>query len=482
MGARRRWLGICVLILLLTAACGRDSTTDTTSSSSSDPGSGTGSSSASSDIESAAAAGLDRGEFGDLGELCSEGDPAPVTDETPGLTETEVHVATFADPGFQGRPGLNQEFFDTAEAVTKWCNEHGGINGRTIVLDKRDAKLTEYQQRMIESCDEDFIMVGGGGVFDDAGQPTRLECGLPDISGFMVTGVAAGSQLHVEPVPNPINSINVGELRYFKTEFPDAVDHLGIMTGDLQTVQVVAQRLKEAAEGLGYTVVHEVTYSVGGEDNWKPFVQALKDKGVRGVLWVGEPENLAEVTQAMRDIDYEVDFIRTDANHYDNKLIEIGGDALGNVFTKTTAFPFERAGDNLATTQYLQLIDEYTDGGKVALLGAQGLSSWLLFLQAANACDEAGTFTRDCVYDEARVDSWSGGGLHAEQKPGQQVASECLLLLQAGADGFTEVDLGGEDDPFSCSPDNVVTLKGDYGKGAECPSGEDDPKPSTCAG
>ena len=73
--------------------------------------------------------------------------------------------------------------FDTAEAFTKWCNEHGGINGRKIVLKERDAKLTEFQQRVIEACDEgDFMSVGGGAVFDDTGQTDRLACGLPDRS------------------------------------------------------------------------------------------------------------------------------------------------------------------------------------------------------------------------------------------------------------------------------------------------------------
>ncbi len=82
--------------------------------------------------------------------------------------------------------------FDTAEAFTNWCNEHGGINGRTIDLKLRDAKLTEFQQRVIEACDEgDFISVGGGAVFDDTGQPDRLACGLPIIFGYAVTAQAS---------------------------------------------------------------------------------------------------------------------------------------------------------------------------------------------------------------------------------------------------------------------------------------------------
>ena len=64
------------------------------------------------------------------------------------MTADSIQVSTFSDPGFQGRLGLNQEMFDTAEAFSKWCNDHGGINGRKIVLKERDAKLTEFQQRV----------------------------------------------------------------------------------------------------------------------------------------------------------------------------------------------------------------------------------------------------------------------------------------------------------------------------------------------
>ena len=127
--------------------------------------------------------GLDEGAFGDLGVLCQEAPEgetlAAGTD--PGVTADSIQVSTFSDPGFPGRLGLNQEMFDTAEAFTNWCNEHGGINGRQIVLKLRDAKLTEFQQRVIEACDEgDFMSVGGGAVFDDTGQTDRLACGAPD--------------------------------------------------------------------------------------------------------------------------------------------------------------------------------------------------------------------------------------------------------------------------------------------------------------
>jgi len=64
---------------------------------------------------------------------------------------------------------LEQEFFDTADAFSKWCNAAGGINGRKIVVDKWDAKLFNVGQAFTNACQKDFMLVGNGNAFDDAG-------------------------------------------------------------------------------------------------------------------------------------------------------------------------------------------------------------------------------------------------------------------------------------------------------------------------
>ena len=46
-----------------------------------------------------------------------------------------------ADPGSTVVPGLEQQFFDVADAFATWCNATSGINGQTVVVDKLDAKL-----------------------------------------------------------------------------------------------------------------------------------------------------------------------------------------------------------------------------------------------------------------------------------------------------------------------------------------------------
>jgi ABC-type branched-subunit amino acid transport system substrate-binding protein len=476
---RWRVLAIASVLVLLAAACGRSS-----ENTEADNGGSTATTAASGGGDEQ---GLDKGAFGDLGVLCQKA-PAGTTLKAgvdPGVTADSIQVSTFSDPGFQGRLGLNQEMFDTATAFSKWCNDHGGINGRKIVLKLRDAKLTEFQQRVIEACDEgDFMSVGGGAVFDDTGQADRLACGLPIIYGYAVTAVAADADLSIQPIPNPGNQQPIGALKYLEKAFPGTTDHVGIFTGQLETTQVVAARNKEAMQQLGWKIVYEGSYSPAGEQTWRPFLEPMRNQGVKGLYWVGEPTNLSKLLSEATSLGIKFDWVIADANHYDAQLTSIGSAADGT-FVRTAFYPFldkEQAKKNLATQQYLDLINQYAPGGKIANLGAQGLSSWLLFAKAANEC--GADLTRDCVWAKAlAITEWTGGGMHAPQDLKTRGASNCYALLEVKGGKFVLDDgIKPTDGIYNCDKGNVAILKGNYGTGAKCPNPAyaTDPKPSNC--
>ena len=445
---RSRWLVCATALIVLASACGRDSKE-------AEPSGGTTTS-----VETGAAAGS----FGDLEAVCGPGDAKGAT--ATGVTDTEISTAVFADPGFTGRPGLNQELFDAAKVFASWCNEAGGINGRKIVVHERDAKLTEYKQRVIESCREDFFMVGGGAVFDDTGQQDRLRCLLPTIAGFVVTPQARAADLTVQPVPNPLTDLLIASQRHVAAQFPDSVEKVGYLTGAIATTKIVNDQKLEAAPTTGFKTVYNAEYNPIGEASWTPFAQAIKSAGVRGLQYTGEPENLAKLLIALSEIGYELDWVTADANHVDSKLIDTGGSAVKNVFIAGAVIPYTLAKDNAATQQYLDLFEKHLpDGKSKAYLGFQGFSAWLLFAQAAKKCGAA--LTRRCVFDNAsQVTQWTGGGLHAPTDPSTTAGTGCALVTEATPDGFV-VPKGfkATEGIFNCSPENTFKLQGDYGKG-----------------
>jgi ABC-type branched-subunit amino acid transport system substrate-binding protein len=481
----RHWIAGCLAVALLATGCGRDEdTTDASDANGATTSSGLDSSGG------AGAEGLDAGAFGDLGVLCqpAQDGQQPAASGDPGLSSDSIQVSTFSDPGFSGRLGLNQELFDVAEAFTAWCNAHGGINGHEVVLKERDAKLFEFQQRVIEACDEgDFFSVGGGAAFDDTGQADRLGCALPVIAGYAVTAVASGADLSIQPVPNPSNELSVGSHRFLAEQFPDSTQHVGIFAGQVEATLSTAARHKEAiVDGLGWKVVYEGTYNPLGETSWRPFLEAMRGAGVRGLIFVGEPQTFATLMTEANSLGVDFDWVEGDANLYDPGFTDNAGTAGDGAYVRTAFHPFltdEDGEANAAVAQYRELMERYDPGGKIAYLGLQGLSAWLLFAKAANEC--GADLSRDCVWEKAsQVTEWTGGGLHApsDLTDGGH-ASPCWSLVVVEDGAFRVADIEPTDDVFVCDEESVLILEGDYGTGARCPNPAyaSDPKPSNCA-
>jgi ABC-type branched-subunit amino acid transport system substrate-binding protein len=427
--------------------------------------------------------------FGNLSHICG---PAPAgatlkaTDT--GVTATDIQVSAFSDVGFSGRPGLNQELFDSSTAFTKWCNDAGGINGRKINLKLRDAALTAFQQRVIEACNEhDFMMVGGGAAFDDTGQKERLACGLPNVAAYVVSPQAVSADLTYVPVINPgPHTLLIGDLRYLGDKFPDATKKIGLLTAGISSTQILAKKLQEALGQLGWKIVYNAQYNPAGEATWRPLAEGLRSAGAKGVIWVGEPVFFGKFIEAANAAGYEPDFFRTDGNGYDQSLIKNGGPQLQNAYVPSVFYPFldpSEAAKNPATKQYRDLIEKYLGSkGHITGLGVQSVSAWLLFATAARDC--GADLTRDCVWANiGKQTKWTGGGLHAAQNVAGHAPGNCEVTLEATTKGFNTVDSGANHGVYTCDAKNVATLKGDYGQGATCPNPAfaDDPNPSNCA-
>jgi len=362
----------------------------------------------------------------------------------------------------------------------------GGIGGRKIAIKERDAKLTEHQARMIEACDEgDFMLVGGGGVFDDQGQVERLACELPLIPAFVTNPPAVESDLLIAPMPNSLDTLAIGEYRWLGERFPEATKKIGMLTAGVSVTLSSARRTREAIESLGWKVVYSETYNAAGEASWRGFAEGLKSAGVRGVIWVADPGNLAALLKSMDEVEFHPDFVRSGGNTYDEVLLGEAGAAADNVYIATTHYPYldpALAAQNPATQQLLDIVDEFDPGGKVAGLGVTGFSAWLLFAKAATEC--GADLTRDCLWEHAQsIDEWTGGGLHARQDVAGGVASECFLEIVAKKGEFEIVDIDPNEGVFSCDPRNSFEMHGDYGTGVKCvnPAYVSDPKPSSCA-
>jgi hypothetical protein len=442
---------LLAFLLVATAACSRDDDPTTTETDETTTTEGNGGSDD--------ATALGNGGFGELEAVCQDGDASGATAN--GVTDTEIRVGTVTDKGFAGAQGLNKEMYDTAVAFAEWCNEHGGILGREIVVDDLDAALTEYEARLTEACVDDFALVGGGAVFDEDPNGVRVGCDLPNIAGYVVSAPARTADLQIQPLPNPIDRISIGRYLAAKRDFPDGIGSYGIMASNLPAVLLVRDQLVETAESLGFSVEYDILYAPQGETGWANFVADMQAKDIKILEYVGQPADLVELNKAMDTAGWEPDVLLLSGNFYDDKYAEEAASVAPNLYIQSQFHPFELAEDNKATQDYLDLMEQYNPEGKVALLGVQAMSSYLLFAQAATECGS--DLTPECLLENAEAAAeWTGGGLHSPQTPGNEEPSACFLVLTLGPEGFffNEEATQATDGVYNCEPDNVMTLSG----------------------
>lgn len=402
--------------------------------------------------------------FGDLENVCQPGDAHTATAQ--GVTETEISVSVFSDIGFTKKT----EYPDAAEVFTNWCNDHGGINGRKLVFNVRDARLTEDRQRMLEACREDFAVVGGDAAFDNVGVKERLKCLMPEIPAQTVSDANTGSDLQVTTFDKPADaSAYEGYFGWLINEVsPASKDAIGIIAGDTGVTQVMLAQHKETLEAIGGKVTYTELYPAAGASDWTPYAQSIKDGNVKGLIFVGAWADLVKLEQALSDIGYTPDWIDGNSNAYNAAFLEQAGTLLDqqHTYAPTAIYPLENAADNPATQELVDIYAQYKPDAPLGMTSVRSFSTFLLFALAARDCGDQ--LTRKCMYENAlKYPAWTGGGLAAPLDTGSHAvfAQECWTAVLGSSTGWTVPDVKPDTGIFRCTP---ITHRwtGDYTKPA----------------
>ncbi|MGA0878280.1 MAG: ABC transporter substrate-binding protein [Ilumatobacteraceae bacterium] len=480
MGIKRTMGIIAVVALAAAAGCSnREETSDTTSAG----------------VETSAPPSTDAPDstdapsgplFGDLPSPCGPATDAGVPTIADGQNGgSTLKLGTANDHGYEGVPGLTIEMLDAAEAFAGWCNAQGGVRGLPIEIVDLDGKLFNVPPAIEQACSEVFAMVGGGWVFDDQMYPRFHECGMVSFAGYTVTAAAAMANGKVQPIPNPANEKPATWLIWAKNAYPDAVKNVAILYGDFLTTKSVADQLAATMKAVGsFGEPTMIPYNPTGEANWVPFAQRLKSENITAMSFVGEPGNLILLYKAMREVGYVPELVLNDANFYSDVMVAPGNAEANEGFKVRTMYaPFEEAANFPAMTSYLDMMKTYNPDGRIAGLGLQATSAMLMFVVAANACLDANgnVLERECVLAEGmKISSWTGGGLHAETNPSENVPPPCTIIMEVRAGVWTRVfpEIGSADDNgngWHCDPDGVVEIAGDFG---DVTSGVDPSRPN----
>ncbi len=396
-----------------------------------------------------------------------------------GVTENEIHVTTISDPG-GAKPGLDQGMFDSMKAFAQWCNGFGGINGRKLIVDFKDAKLVQYKDRIAEACQDSFALVGGLGVLDELGAQDAVDCGLPNVPGAAVSPKVSGSSLTIQPLPNPPQKYNVGPGLWVKSVFPDSITQASSIYSKFATTEVQSNRLVEGYEQIGYKFVYRQSANVN-ESNWGPLVVAMKNNDVKYFTLTSSFEEIIPLQKEMANQGYHPEVTELETNFYDARYPEQAlaqGADTTSTYVRLTVWPFEDADQNPAMKSYLEQLQKAVPDAVPAELGVQSWSAGLLFATAAKAA--GGNLTRQTLMDQLRkITTWNGGGLHGTSNPGDGIPATCFVMMKVQDGKFVRAYPLPDKDAAVYNNDTqkgmacpsqqeaIVPLKGDYGVGAE---------------
>lgn len=356
----------------------------------------------------------------------------------PGVTDSEISIGNASDVSGPV-PGLFESSQDAVKAYVAYFNATSDICGRKLKLANYDSRTDAAadQQAYTKGCAEVFAMVGSMSAFDSGGAATAQSCGLPDIRSAAVT-----RDRNACSTCFPAQSVNTGEWEnapgeFIKKNYPDTVAHAGMLylnagaAAENAPVEVNAM----TKQGLHFDVVQAIDVA---EFNYAPYAQALKDKGVKVVLWVGSYQHSLKLAQAMAQIGYKPDLFLRDPTDYNPDFVETGGDAVDGTVVFLNFVPFEEANSNQEMQLYTSWLQQVSPGAAPTFFGVFSWSAARLFVEQATKL--GGTLSRPTLISAlSKVDNWTANGMTAPQHVGSKRTGDCWRFIQLSGGSWKPV-------------------------------------------
>jgi hypothetical protein len=397
-----------------------------------------------------------------VGKICEPG-PGGAS-SVRGVGSKTINIAVFNDASNTIDPGLESEFPQQATAFADWCNAAGGINGRKIVIDNRDAALFNAAQQTTAACQSDFMAVGGGMALDQPAVPIREKCGLGQISGYVVSDASVESSDQVDPTGINTGAVTAGWFGVLAKAYPKAVQVAGMGGSDTPSVIESETKYEFAAEAEGWKVVDFLEPPTSVE-NWAPYVEQYQQKNVTA-LWPADNANFTPFAQAMTTAGYHPAFVAlgTQFANTQTQQAVAANPSLPPIFVETQWWPLAIASQNPSTEELVTTMHKYAKGDQIDFDDEEGAEAWTLWAKAASAC--GASLTVSCVLNNAAATkNWDAGGIQApvatltlsNENP---QPSPCFAMLHLTGKGIT-YDKKLTDPTqsiWNCNPKNVVHL------------------------
>ena len=357
----------------------------------------------------------------------------------PGISGDKIVIANASDLSGPS-PGLFQPALDGVRAYAAYFNATSDICGHKLAVESLDTKTDSGgdQQAYAKACDQAFAAVGSTSIYDSGGAATANACGIPDLRTVSFSRERANCKsCYAVQVTSPDAIPNAG-LDYFKKAGPEAIKSTAILYINVGDLKVNADARAKAAEARGYTVKY-IAGLEPSEFNYAPYVQQLKDKGIRFLQFGGSNAFAVRMAQAMQQQNYKPDFFVVLPTQYNQAYIDQGGDSVDGSYVQLSHQPFGSANPEMQLFQ--QWLQQVNPGSEPSSTGLFAWSAARLFVEKAIAL--GGNLSRSSlVAAVAKEHAWDANGLHAEQNVGGKVTGECQVIIQLRDSAWRQVSPG----------------------------------------
>jgi ABC-type branched-subunit amino acid transport system substrate-binding protein len=363
-----------------------------------------------------------------------------------GITDKTITIANVSD--ISGPvPGIFESAQEATRAYAAYFNSANDICGRKLEVELLDSRADAGadQQGYTKACDEAFAAVGSMSAFDSGGAAAADGCGLPDLRSTTTTperrdcsSCFAAQAVDPGLVPSAMP-------KYFMSKYKDATQHAAVLYINAGAAPVNAGAFRAAWEKAGWNIDYYQGIDVS-EFNYAPYVQQMKDKGIKLVNYTGPYQDTVKLLDAMKQQGFEPDVYVQDSTIYDDRFVEEAGSNADGVFAYSTTKLF----DDYSVKEmalYRSWLDQVKPGAVPNYYGLYAWSAARLFVEQAVGL--GGKLSRASLVDAlTKVKNWTGNGVHAPQQVGSKTTANCQSILQLDGGTWKQVSPGD----FMCAP------------------------------
>lgn len=350
-----------------------------------------------------------------------------------GITDKTITIANASD--ISGPvPGIFESAQQATKAYVAYFNATSSICGRKLQLMSLDTRTDAgaNQQAYEKACHEAFAAVGSMSAFDSGGASTAQGCGLPDIRSMAISDARNACSTCFGAQAVDLNTFEDAVPDFFVKNYHAATQHAAMLWVNAAVSAQNARTQMAVEKQRGMRFVYASSFDVS-EFNYGPYVQQMKEKGVRWLQFVGSTDEAVRLAKAMQSASFKPDVFLLDPTSYDQQFVQTGGNAVDGAFVFIDFTPFEEMRTNKELQLYESWLQQVAPGAQPSYFGLFAWSASRLFAEQAAAL--GGRLSRAALVSRIRgVNAWTSNGLHAPQPVGPKQTSRCwrFIRLQQG--------------------------------------------------